>query len=265
MWAQFTGISLFISSWALAPMMLAQDTKETDVTHGQATQTTEVKRGEVVYVSGNDLVVRLEDGTIKHVTVPDDFKFNVDGKDMTVHDLTPGMHLTQTITTTTTPRTVSTVRTISGRVFNVNPPFVILTLGDGTNKQYKVPQGTTFNIGGERRTVFDLRRGMNVSATVVTETPETVVASKRVVTGQAPAPVTPPVTASAPVVFLVETAQAPPPPAAPAQPAPEAAPAPEPTPKSLPSTGSYVPLIGLSGAFMLAAGAGLRLLRRLSS
>jgi hypothetical protein len=266
MWAPRRGAFLLICACAaLAQVVWAQaQTVATDVEHGQATHQTEVKRGEVVYVSGNDLVVKLDTGQVKHVTVPDDFKFIVDGKELTVHDLTPGMKLTQTITTTTTPRTVTTVRTLSGKVWNVNPPYVILTLADGTNKQYKVPEGTTFNIGGEKKTVFDLRKGMNVSATVVTETPETVVASNRMITGQAPP--TPPAPPSAPVVYEepVRTAQAAPP-AAPEPAAQPAEPAPEPAPKKLPSTGSYVPLIGLSGAFMLAAGAGLRLLRRLSS
>ncbi|MGH9796514.1 MAG: hypothetical protein ACRD5G_17275, partial [Candidatus Acidiferrales bacterium] len=75
---------------------------------GPATMQTEVRRGEVVYVSGNNLVVRMEDGQVKNFVIPDDFRFNVDGKQLSVNELTPGMRLTQTITTTTTPKTIRT-------------------------------------------------------------------------------------------------------------------------------------------------------------
>jgi len=90
---------------------------------GQATVSTDVKSGEVVYVAGDDLVVKMDDGSVKHFTVPEDFKFDVDGKSLTVHELTPGMKLTRTITTTTQPTTVKTVRTIKGKVWHVNPPI----------------------------------------------------------------------------------------------------------------------------------------------
>ena len=65
---------------------------------------TEVRRGEVVYVSGNDLVVKTEAGQIKHFVVPEGATAVVDGKTLTVRDLKPGMKLTQTITTTETPK-----------------------------------------------------------------------------------------------------------------------------------------------------------------
>ena len=48
---------------------------------------------------------------------------------------------------------------------------MILTLPDGTNKEYNVPKGQVFNVNGKKDTVFQLRKGMNVSATVVTEEP----------------------------------------------------------------------------------------------
>ena len=67
--------------------------------------------------------------------------FTVDGKQYGVRDLTPGMKLTQRIVTTTTPQTITTVRSVSGKVWQVSAPLsVILTLPDGTNKQFKVPK-----------------------------------------------------------------------------------------------------------------------------
>ena len=77
----------------------AQDTTSTGASSGTAAVTTEVKSATVVYVSGNDLVVKAEDGQIKHFVVPDERTVTVNGKELTVHDLQPGMRLTRTITT----------------------------------------------------------------------------------------------------------------------------------------------------------------------
>jgi hypothetical protein len=41
-------------------------------------------------VDGNTLVVKLPEGT-REISVPDDFKFIVDGQPMTVKELKPGM------------------------------------------------------------------------------------------------------------------------------------------------------------------------------
>jgi hypothetical protein len=109
---------------------------------------------------------------VEHFIVSDTQKFMVDGKPMTIRELKPGTHLTQTITTKTTPSMITTVRTIDGKVWHVNPPsYVILTLPDGTNKEYNVPKGQIFNVNGAKDTVFELKKGMMVSATVVKEEP----------------------------------------------------------------------------------------------
>jgi hypothetical protein len=66
------------------------------------TQTTvDVRNFEVLAVEGNSLVVRDQRGTHEY-TVPDDFRFNVDGRPMSVKELKPGMKGTATVTTTTT-------------------------------------------------------------------------------------------------------------------------------------------------------------------
>lgn len=67
----------------------------------QAQVTTEVRSGTVVSVEGNDLVVKMSNGELKHFNVPEDFRFNVNGKEVSVHELTPGTTLSRTITTTT--------------------------------------------------------------------------------------------------------------------------------------------------------------------
>ena len=54
------------------------------------TTTTETKKFEVIAVDGNQLVVKLPEGT-KELTVPEDFRFNINGQQMSVHELKPGM------------------------------------------------------------------------------------------------------------------------------------------------------------------------------
>jgi hypothetical protein len=63
-------------------------------------KTTQVRKFEVVSVDGNKVVVKGQDGA-KEYTVPEDFRFTVDGKQVSVHELQPGMKGTATITTTT--------------------------------------------------------------------------------------------------------------------------------------------------------------------
>jgi LPXTG-motif cell wall-anchored protein len=227
----------------------------------QTTTQTEIRSGTVVYVSGNDVVVKMDDGTVKHVVAPDGATADVDGKTVTVHDLKPGMHLTKTITTTTTNENVTSVRTVKGKVWMVNAPYLIVTLANGQNKQYKVPDGMKFDVDGQQKTVFDLKKGMNLTATIVTTTPTQIVSSDSRVTGtapvvaRAPKPPTPPLVG----VLLIEEVAAP----APATMASNAAPAaaPEPKPARLPKTGSNVPLVGLIGLVALSSGLVLRIRR----
>jgi hypothetical protein len=116
---------------------------------GQATKEVLVERGEVVVVNGDDLVVKMEDGSIRHFpNVPKSAKVTVDGRQLGIHDLKPGMKLQGTITTT--PQTVTTVQTVAGRVWYVTPPSsVILTLENGTNQSFRIPKGQKFNVNGQ--------------------------------------------------------------------------------------------------------------------
>ena len=246
---------------AFAVTMVAQDTSKTQTKQGAASHKVQVERGEVVYVQGNELVVKMENGEIRHFNnVPESARATVDGKELSIHELKPGMKLQRTIVTSTTPRTVTTVRTIQGKVWQVNAPnTVILTLPEGGNKQYRIPKGQKFTIDGQEKTAFELKKGMNVSATVLTEVPETVVAEQRKVTGSAPPP---PATPALQGALLIEApTPAPVPTSAAAAPAPTAA-APEPPPARLPKTGSALPLVGLLGLLCSGISVGMRMLRR---
>jgi len=237
---------------AMAFTAQAQVQSQTKVEHGPAEQAVKVERGEVVYVSGNDLVVKMESGEIRHFpNVPDSKTVTVDGKELTVHDLKPGMKLQHTSVTTTTPRMITTVKTVTGKVFHVQPPLsVILTMEDGTNQSFKIPKGQKFTINGKETDAFGLKKGMNVSATAITEVPETVVSHEARMTGTMPPPPEPP-KADVPILIVVMRPA----------PAPAESAAAEPAPTKLPKTGSYFPLLGLLGAFLIALSLGLKAIR----
>jgi hypothetical protein len=243
-----------------AVAMSAQVQTESSTKMGQGTKEVKVEHAEVVYVSGNDLVVRMADGEIRHIpNVPESTKVDVDGKQLGVHELQPGMKLQRTITTTTTPRMVTTVQSVTGKVFHVTPPTtVILTLEDGSNQSFKIPKGQKFNVDGQQMDAFGLKKGMRISATKIVEVPETVVEQQRKLTGAMPPPPPPPPPADKPVLLVVM--QQPAPAQAPA--APEVAKT-EPAPTSLPKTGSLAPLVGFLGLISLMLSFSIGTLRRL--
>src|SRR6188472_941391 len=81
----------------------------------QTTASSETKSFEVLAVQGNQLDVRLPEGT-REITVPDDFRFTVNGQQLSVHQLTVGMKGTATITTRTTVTPVTVTEVKSGTV-----------------------------------------------------------------------------------------------------------------------------------------------------
>jgi hypothetical protein len=240
---------------AFAVGVSAQVQTTQTTTAGHPTQQVSVERAEVVHVSGNDLVVKMEDGTIRHIAnVPDSARVTVDGQELGIHDLKPGMKLQRTITTTTTPKTITTTQTVTGKIWNVQPPnSVILTLEDGKNQRFTIPKGQMFNVNGQQLDAWHLRKGMTVSATKVTEVPATVVAQQRQLTGSMPpAPAAPPADQPILVAVIVPVEN----PAAAQESAQEAA------PQQLPKTGGELPLLALLGCLALAGSAGTRLLRK---
>jgi hypothetical protein len=231
----------------------AQDTTTTTVQNGLPSFVTQVKNAQVVYVEGNDLVLKLESGKLEHLVVPESDKFTIDGKELSVRDLKPGTKITQTITTTTAPRFVTTVRTLKGKVWHVNAPkSVIVSLPDHTNQVFSVPRDAKFIVNGKEKSVFELRKGMSFEATIVTDSSETTMSRAKSVTGVAPAPRIVPVLG----VMLFH------------QPAPDVISAPvteasaEPPAESLPKTATSLPLMGLLGGLALAGSFGLKAVRQ---
>jgi LPXTG-motif cell wall-anchored protein len=229
----------------------AQVQTTTSRTAGRTTTQVQLERGVVVLVDGNDLVVQMEDGTIRHFpNIPESAKVNVDGNELGVHDLKPGMKLQRSTITSTTPQTITTVQTVTGKVWNVMPPVsVVLTLEDGTNQRFNIPSGQKFTINGEQVDAFGLKKGMVVTATKIVEVPEIHVSHEKYVSGTMPA--APPAAPPADVPMLIASSRE-----EPAETAPNNTLA-----ATLPKTGSDMPLVGLLGLLLVSASLGLKFLR----
>jgi len=242
---------------SLSAPSLAQDTTATSVRHHSPSYETDVRNSKIVYVEGNDLVLKLENGRVEHLIVPDSDRFLIDGKSVAVGELRPGTTLTQTITTVTTPRYVNSVRVLKGKIWHANPPNnVILTLPDGTNQVYTIPKHATITVDGRPASVFDLKKGHMLQATIVTDEPQPIVSRNKSVIGQGPAPALPamvgvllfrsvaptiaPVVASEPVQEPVTVASE------------------ESLPEVLPKTGSFVPIGSLVGLVVILISLGMR-------
>jgi hypothetical protein len=229
----------------------AQVQTTTQVQSGESMEVVQVDRGEVLAVEGNDLIVKMENGSVRHFeNIPESAKATVNGKQLGVHELKPGMKLERTITTTTTPQVVTTIETVKGKVWYIAAPTtVLLTLENGTNQSFKIPKDQKFNVDGQMVDAFGLKKGMLVTATKIVEVPVSVVAQGRSVSGTMPAPpvVSQTQVASAPVTLQAPAVNAP---LLIAEGAPTAAPSeatdmPAPPAPTNPLTRGYLPLISL--------------------
>lgn len=249
--------------FAVATSAAAQQTT-TEMGKSTTTTTSTTISGKIASVDGNKVVVTDASGKSKEYTVPDGFKFQMDGKDVGVADLKPGMmvHATVTTSVTTTPVTVTEVR--KGKVLAVAGDTVVVRGPQGV-RSWTVAELEKRHVqikdeAGNPITIGTLHPGQRFSATIVTDEPPKVVSerqAKAMVKSEA---------APAPAHEASAAEHAPPPAPAAAAPAPAAAPAAEhaPAKAKMPKTASAVPLAGVSGVLLLGAAIGMALLRRRS-
>ena len=170
---------------------------------GQTTTSTDVRNFEVISVDGNQLVFRDERGT-NAITVPDGFRFTVDGKPLAIGDLKPGMKGTATVTTTATVVPVVVTEIKKGVVLSVGPASVtVKDDGDGLRKRFTQDQlndrGIKIVKDGKVTHLSDVKAGDELVAMIVSKGPPVVVTEQEVQATLAQAtPTTSPGTAAPP-------------------------------------------------------------------
>jgi hypothetical protein len=222
----------------------------TGVSMAQQTSTaTDTKSFEVISVEGNQLVVRLPEGT-KSLEVPDDFRFMVNGQPLSVGELKPGMKGTATITTRTTVTPVTVTEVKDGTVVQRAGGSIIVRTSEGVKmfSQGDVDKrGVKMMRGGEPAQLSDFREGDRLTATIITTKPPRIVTEKEVralVATAAPA-------VEAPARAAADTATTP-------TPAPQA----QAQARRLPKTASAWPLLGFASVLSFATGFALTFRRR---
>src|SRR5260370_12301859 len=232
--------------FALSLASVAQVQPSKTEAHGEATREVSVERGEIVYLNGNSLVVRMENGSLREFDdVQETSTFMVDGKPVHIADSKVGMKLEKQTVRITKAKVVTTVETVTGKVWHVSPPNqVILTMQNGENQKFTIPKGQKFTVDGVDTDAVALKKGMNVTAQRITEVPETVIEHEVKISGTAPpTPAAP--TPGVPILIVVAQ---PTPPVETAEATAKKSPTTgEPAPKKLPTTASALPLIGLLG------------------
>ncbi len=177
-----TGVALLAMAVGLGAQT-ATTTKEAGKTEVKTEQIT----GEVVLVDGNILLARMQpSGQFRMFNIQSSQQFTIDGKAKRMSELTPGTMLTATAVTTTQPITVRTTTVTNGTVWYVQGNYVILTLDNGQQREYTVPDGFTFTAEGKPATIKDVRKGMKVSATKIVAQPTSEISKEIVITGKSP-------------------------------------------------------------------------------
>ena len=231
------------------------------IASAQTSTSSETKTLEIVAVSGNTVVAKGPDGT-KEYNLPKDFKITMDGKDIAVADLKPGMTVQVNTTTKVSTHRVQTTEIKNGEVMAVSGSALIVKTDTGyqqfTPERLKSGDVMLFRDNQEIK-LGDLRKGDRISAMIVTTHAPTTVTEKQVSAMANPAPkkehekmAHKPATA-APAVEKTEAAPA-------AETAPAAAPAP--AEHKLPKTASSLPGVALLGLLALVSAAALATIRR---
>jgi hypothetical protein len=218
----------------------------------QTTTTSETKKFQIISVDGNTLVVKLPEGT-REMAVADDFRFNVDGKMLSVQELRPGMSGTATITTKTTVTPVVVTEVKNGTVMQ-NMGTSILVRTESGMKMFSQAdidkRGIKIWRDGKLAEISDFRANDKLTATIVTTKPPRVMTEREVnatlakSAGGAGTPAPAAAAGGAPAPSMAQTATAP----------SQATATSGVTPRKLPKTASPLPLLALTGlASLLAA------------
>ena len=229
-----------------AGMALAQTT----------TSSSETKAFEVLAVEGNVLVASLPEGT-REITVPEDFRFTVNGQPLSVRQLKAGMKGTAVITTKTTVTPVTVTQVKSGTVMQNAGSSIIVRTDEGIKMFTQGDadkRGVRIMKDGQPAQISDLRQGDQLTAVIITSKPPRVMTEKEV-TATLAKPGAPAASAASKGAASTPGTQSQAMATQGQAPSTGAA-------RTLPSTASSWPALGLASVLLLAMGCALNIRRR---
>jgi len=124
----------------------------------------------VVYVSGNDLLIKATDGRLLNYTVPAGYQFTIASGKVVLKDLKAGAVLAGPVATGSEPLVIGHIETVKAKVYVARPPdTVTLILSDGS-QDFIVPAGTMFAVNGANGNpvpLSGLKRNDEIEATLL--------------------------------------------------------------------------------------------------
>jgi len=95
----------------------------------------DVKNGTIVAVQGNQIVVKSSDG-YRQLAVAPDYKWTINGQQMTMTQLKPGMTFSSTVQTTTAPVTLTTTEMNNAEVVSADGNTVVIKDQNGMQRTF---------------------------------------------------------------------------------------------------------------------------------
>ena len=184
------GLATFLVSFAavnISGQAPASTQKKETVAKGPTKAATTQVRGELVAVGPHWLVARMvPEGDYRYFEVRPGAMATIEGVKKSLTQLKLGTMLTAALTKTETPLVKRTTTVTKGKLIWASPKTIIVTLENGENKQYDVPAGFKFTVEGKQLGTDELRPGMILTGTNVTEEPITLITEETVVFGTEP-------------------------------------------------------------------------------
>lgn len=163
----FSAVLTFAAGASTSALGLGQETTTKKATPKSHMVVGSIDIAQVLYVSGDDAVVKLPDGRLRLLDLPVGTAFMVDGKAAKVSDLQPGSTIAHVQVSRRMESEVTTVTQINGLVAAKNGRTLTLRLEDGTSRMYTVPMHAMFMVNGQTAGYESVMRGAKISATAV--------------------------------------------------------------------------------------------------
>jgi len=134
----------------------------------------DVKNGTIVAVQGNQVVVKSSDG-YRQLTVAPDYRFTINGQQMTMTQHKPGMTFSSTVQTTTAPVTLTTTEMNNAEVVSASGNNIVVKDSNGQQRTFSDSDfrnmGLVIMMDGRPVMASQLKTGDRVNAVMLTSSP----------------------------------------------------------------------------------------------